>query len=148
MSQNIPGNIVKHSGECSQTFRGMLLNNPGNVTKHSGECSQTFRGILLNNPWNVLKHSGECSQTFWGMSYLLWWWRIGLSFIHNGCLLFSIVDCMLCHLLCQKFSKVTCCQTQQPREFNLYALKKFLFIYSLFNVDYITIKNKYSTKIH
>ena len=57
---NIPGNIVKHSGECSQTFRGMLLNIPGNVAKHSGECRQ-HSGECSQN---VLKHSGECRQTF------------------------------------------------------------------------------------
>ena len=27
-----------YSGECRQTFRGMLLNIPGNIVKHSGEC--------------------------------------------------------------------------------------------------------------
>ena len=31
-----------YSGECRQTFRGMLLNIPGNVLKHSGEYRQTF----------------------------------------------------------------------------------------------------------
>ena len=37
MSSNIPGNDVKHSGECLQTFRRMSQNIPENVTKHSGE---------------------------------------------------------------------------------------------------------------
>ena len=52
MSPNIPGNVLKHSGECRQTFlgmpqrfRGMLPNIPGNGAKHSGECPQTFRGM-------------------------------------------------------------------------------------------------------
>ena len=40
MSPNIPGNVVKHSGKCPQTFRGMSSNIPGNVTKDSGECPQ------------------------------------------------------------------------------------------------------------
>ena len=31
-----------YSGECRQIFRGMLLNIPGNVLKHSGEYRQTF----------------------------------------------------------------------------------------------------------
>ena len=31
-------------------FRGMLPNIPGNVLKHSGECRQTFRGILSKIP--------------------------------------------------------------------------------------------------
>ena len=60
MSPNIPGNVLKHSGEYRQTFRGMWANIPGNVAKHSGECPQTFR-------WNVVKHSGEYCQTFRGM---------------------------------------------------------------------------------
>ena len=29
MSPNIPGNFLKHSGQCPQTLRGMLLNIPG-----------------------------------------------------------------------------------------------------------------------
>ena len=53
MSPNIPGNVAKHSRECSQTFQG-------NVAKHSGECSQTFRGMSPNILGNVAKHSGEC----------------------------------------------------------------------------------------
>ena len=56
-----------YSGECRQTFRGMLLNIPENIVKHSGECSQTFRGMLLNIPGNAAKHSGEYPQTFRGM---------------------------------------------------------------------------------
>ena len=36
LSPNIPGNISKHSGECSQTFRWMSPNIPGNVAEHSG----------------------------------------------------------------------------------------------------------------
>ena len=48
-----------YSGECPQTFRGMLPNNPGNVVKYSEECPQTFRGISPNIPRNVAKHSGK-----------------------------------------------------------------------------------------
>ena len=32
----IPGNVVKCSRECPQTFREMSPNIPGNVPKHSG----------------------------------------------------------------------------------------------------------------
>ena len=49
----------------------MLLNIPANVAKHSGECRQTFRGMLpniLRNFVPVAKHNGECRQTFRGMS--------------------------------------------------------------------------------
>ena len=49
MSSNIPGNVTKHSGECPQTFRGML---------------PTFRGMLPNILGNVAK-------LFRGMSVLL-----------------------------------------------------------------------------
>ena len=68
MLPNIPGNVLKHSGECPQTFRGMSPNIPGNVAKHSWECCQTFRRMSKKIPGNVLKHSEECHQTFWGMS--------------------------------------------------------------------------------
>ena len=51
-----------YSGECRQTFRGMLQNIAENVAKYSGECRQTFRGILSKIPWNVTKHFRECSQ--------------------------------------------------------------------------------------
>ena len=59
---NIPGNVAKHSGECPQTFRRMLLNIPGNVTKYSGESRQIFWGMSSSIPGNVAKHSGECCQ--------------------------------------------------------------------------------------
>ena len=52
----IPGNVTKHSRECHQTFREMLVNIPG---------------MLPNIPRNVLKHSRECwqcYQTFQAMS--------------------------------------------------------------------------------
>ena len=55
----IPGNVAKHSGECRQTFRGMLLCIPANVLKHSGECRETLRGMTPNIPENVLKHPGQ-----------------------------------------------------------------------------------------
>ena len=87
-SSKIPGNVVTHSGECPQTFRGMLLNIQrnvakhsrerwmssniqGNVFKHSGECPQTFWGVSPNIPANIAKHSRECPQIFRGMSVLL-----------------------------------------------------------------------------
>ena len=36
-----------YSGEYCQTFQGISLNIPGNVLKHSGECPQTFRRFHL-----------------------------------------------------------------------------------------------------
>ena len=58
----IPGNVLKHSGECRQTFWGMSSNISGTVTKHSGECPQIFQGMSPNIPGNVPKHSGEFRQ--------------------------------------------------------------------------------------
>ena len=70
MLPNIPGNIIKYSGQFRQTFRAMLNNIPSNVPKkfrgmssnilenmlkHSWECCQKFRGIVPNIPGNVLK---------------------------------------------------------------------------------------------
>ena len=55
ISSNIPGNVLKHSEECSQTFRGMSPNIPGNVTRYSGECRQKLRGMFSNNPENIRK---------------------------------------------------------------------------------------------
>ena len=68
MLLNIPQNVAKHSEGYPQTFQGMSPNIPGNVVKHSGECYQTFRGMSPNIPGNVLKHSGECLPTFQGIS--------------------------------------------------------------------------------
>ena len=68
MLLNIPQNVAKHSEGCPQTFQGMSPNIPGNVVKHSGECYQTFRGMSPNIPGNVLNHSGECLPTFQGIS--------------------------------------------------------------------------------
>ena len=68
MLLNIPQNVAKHSEGCPQTFQGMSPNIPGNVVKHSRECYQTFRGMSPNIPGNVLKHSGECLPTFQGIS--------------------------------------------------------------------------------
>ena len=65
-TQGIGGML--YSGECCQTFRGMLLNIPGNVLKHSGECPQTFWGMSLNILGNIAKHCGECRQIFRIMS--------------------------------------------------------------------------------
>ena len=63
-----------YSGECRQIFRGMFSNIPGmssnipgNVAKHSGECHQILRGLLLDIPGNVIKNSGKRRQTFQGM---------------------------------------------------------------------------------
>ena len=39
--------------EFCATFRGMSPNIPGNVAKHSGECTRAFRGISRNIPANV-----------------------------------------------------------------------------------------------
>ena len=52
-----------YSGECRQTFRGILLNIPGNVVKHL-ECPPIFRGKLPNTPGNAAKHYGESPQAF------------------------------------------------------------------------------------
>ena len=46
MSPNIPRNVVKHSGECPQTFHGMSPNIPGNVAKHSWEHSSNILHAL------------------------------------------------------------------------------------------------------
>ena len=62
---NIPGNVTKHSGKCPQAFREMLLNILGNVAKNPWECSETFRGMSSNISGNFARHSGKCSQTFW-----------------------------------------------------------------------------------
>ena len=66
MWPNIPGNVLKHSGECRQTFRGrssnipgtfraISQNIPGNVAKHS----EDIPGMSPNIPGNVAKHSAE-----------------------------------------------------------------------------------------
>ena len=55
----IPGNVTKHSGECPETFRGMLLKILGNVLKHSGEGLQTFRRMSSNIPKNVCVTQGN-----------------------------------------------------------------------------------------
>ena len=56
------GNILKHSGECSQASREMSSNIPGNITKYFGEYPQTLRGMFSNIPRNVAKHPGKCPQ--------------------------------------------------------------------------------------
>ena len=45
-TQGIGGML--YSGECCQTFRGMLPNIPGNVAKYFGECRKKFWGIFEN----------------------------------------------------------------------------------------------------
>ena len=91
MLLNIPGNVLKHSGECCQTFPGMSSNILRNVAKHSGEYRQTLRGMSSNIPDNVIKNSGERRQTFQGMFLIS---RVKgrvafriLSNIHEGALL-------------------------------------------------------------
>ena len=42
----ILGNVAKHSGDCPQTFRGVLPSILGNIAKYSGECCQTFQEML------------------------------------------------------------------------------------------------------
>ena len=64
----IPGNVLKDSRECRQTFRGMSWKIPGNVLKHSRECRWTLKGMSPNIPGNVTKHSGDCCETFQGRS--------------------------------------------------------------------------------
>ena len=91
-----PG-IQERGTDCGERGEWVECYIPGNVAKHSGECSQTFRGMLADIPGNVL------------FTLMV---ENDRSFSHKGCLLCSIVDCLLCHLLCQKFSEVTCCQTQ------------------------------------
>ena len=53
MSQNISGNVPKHSGKCRQTFR-----------KHFGECSQTIQRIFEKNLGHVVKHTVESMKAF------------------------------------------------------------------------------------
>ena len=48
-----------YSGECPQTFRGMLPNIPGNVAKHSGEYRQTFRRMSSSIPGNLCVTQGN-----------------------------------------------------------------------------------------
>ena len=59
MSPNIPGNFVKYSGECHQSFRWMSLNIPGNVAKHSGECSQTIQRIFERWKYIIVLDTGN-----------------------------------------------------------------------------------------
>ena len=48
--------------ECSLGFRGISQRIPGNVRKDSGEYSKRFWGILVKIPGNVGKDSRECSK--------------------------------------------------------------------------------------
>ena len=54
------GGGVLYSGECHQTFRGILRNILGHAAKHYGECPQTFQGMSPNIPGNIAEHSREC----------------------------------------------------------------------------------------
>ena len=49
------GNII--FGGMSPSIPGNVENMLGNVLKHSGECRQTFRGMSPNIPRNALNHS-------------------------------------------------------------------------------------------
>ena len=51
---------------------GMQGARESGVMLYSGECRQTFRGMLPNILWNVAKHSGECPQIFRGMFETFW----------------------------------------------------------------------------
>ena len=51
------------TGNGTRGIRGMLPNIPGNVLKHSGECKK-FRGIFENNLWHIVKHSVESMKGF------------------------------------------------------------------------------------
>ena len=62
MSPNIPGIVVKNSGECCQTFWRMSSNIPGSVAKHSRECRQIFRGMSPNIPGSVAKIPGDVAK--------------------------------------------------------------------------------------
>ena len=42
MSPNIPGNVVKHSGECRQSFRGMSVCRIAFIRQFSGNKENTF----------------------------------------------------------------------------------------------------------
>ena len=53
MFEEIPGNVIKDSGERLKRFGGMFKKNPGmfrkipgNVPEDSGECSGRFREML------------------------------------------------------------------------------------------------------
>ena len=66
MLLNIPGNVLKHSGEFRQTFQGMSSNmretqRIGGMLD-SGECRQIIWGMSSNIPGNVAKHSRRCGQ--------------------------------------------------------------------------------------
>ena len=51
-------------------FRGMSSNIPGNVLKHSGECPRKIQRIFKNDLWYVVKHSVESMKGF-GWMYII-----------------------------------------------------------------------------
>ena len=63
MSLNIPGNALKHSGKCRQTFRGECPTFQEMLPNIPGECRQTFQRMSLNNPENIGKDAGACRET-------------------------------------------------------------------------------------
>ena len=67
MFENIQGNVIKDSGECSRRFRGTFLKIPGNEIKDSRKFSKRFRRMFKNIQGNVWADSGECSERFEGM---------------------------------------------------------------------------------
>ena len=80
MSQKLPGNVQRDSGECWRRFRGMFEQIPGDVEEDSGECSRGFRGMLEKIRGNVQEDSREYSRKFreskfrfimWNLAYFL-----------------------------------------------------------------------------
>ena len=67
---NILGNVLKHCGECRQTFRGISPNISENVPKHCEECSQMIQKIFENNLGHVVKHPVERMKAF-GWMYII-----------------------------------------------------------------------------
>ena len=63
---NIPRNVEEDSGECSRTFRGMLVKIPRNAQEDSRERLKSFRGMFRKIQGNVQEDSGECSKRFRG----------------------------------------------------------------------------------
>ena len=60
---NIPGNVPKDSGECSNRFRGMFKKILGNVRRDFGECSRGFREMFKKIPVNA-------QEDFWESKFI------------------------------------------------------------------------------
>ena len=65
-----PG-ILERGTECGERGEWGECYIPGNVLKHLGECCQIFREMSPNIPENIAKHFGECPQAFLEISVLL-----------------------------------------------------------------------------